>query len=72
MSDKDTKNIPAVTVTEVDGPGTDVVKSESDGKDIPQKNATENVSYSISIYILCNFNNLQLEIRGKFLPVHSI
>jgi hypothetical protein len=70
-SDKDKKTIPAVTVTEVDGLGTDVVKSESDGKDVPQKNGTGNVSYSISIYILYYFNNLQLEIQCKFLPVHS-
>jgi hypothetical protein len=69
MSDKEKENIPAVTVTEVVGPGT-VVKSESEGKEVPQKKGTENVSYSISVYILCDFNNLQLEIQGKFLLVH--
>lgn len=43
-SDKEKENIVAVTVTEVAGPDTTVVKPESDGKDIPQKNGTENVS----------------------------
>lgn len=59
MSDIEKENIPTVTVTEVVDPGTVVVKSESDGKDVPQKKSRENVSYSIYFYILCNFNNLQ-------------
>jgi len=59
VSDKGKENIPKVTVTDVVGPGTVVVKSESDEKDVLQKNGTENVSYSISFYIPRKFNNLQ-------------
>lgn len=44
MSDNEKETIPAVTNTEVAGPGTVVVKSESNGKDVPQQNGTENVS----------------------------
>ena len=55
MSGKEKENIPAVRVTEIVDPGNIVVKSESDGTEVPQKSCTENVSYSISILHIMQF-----------------